>query len=128
MGEQPLKFNPSLVEEAERNFSILQISERQEKITTEIAKVLRMYLGLNLEVLQGMINKTLIDWQEENYKPMEYFETASPDDRIAVVEKLFATLNKKYLSSMIDENATQMSLDSALDNAFIFYQERHAYR
>jgi hypothetical protein len=87
-----------------------------------------MYLGLSLEVLQGMINKTLIEWQEENYKPMEYFETATPADRIPVVEKLFEVLNKKYLSSMIDKNVNQMTLDSAIDNAFIFYQERHAYR
>ncbi|MHA2089784.1 MAG: hypothetical protein ACW98K_02895 [Candidatus Kariarchaeaceae archaeon] len=128
MGEQPLKFQSDLIEEAERNFSILQVSEKQERITIEIAKVLRMYLGLSLEVLQGMINKTLIEWQEENYKPMEYFETATPADRIPVVEKLFEVLNKKYLSSMIDKNVNQMTLDSAIDNAFIFYQERHAYR
>ncbi len=128
MDSDPIKFQPSMIKEAEKDFSQLHITERQERIAEEIAKILHMYLGLGVDLLRGMINKTLIDWQLDNYKPLELFETATPEDRIEFFEKLSKTLNEKYLSPMLDENVTQMALDSAIENAFIFYQDKHAYR
>ena len=128
MDNDPIKFQPSMIKEAERDYSELHLSERQERITEEIAKILNMYLSLGVDLLRGMVNKTLIDWQVDNYKPMEHFETASPEERIDVVEKLFKTLNKKYLSPMLDENVDQLALDNAIEYAFIFYQDKHAYR
>ncbi|MHA2252448.1 MAG: hypothetical protein ACXAD7_18925 [Candidatus Kariarchaeaceae archaeon] len=128
MANEPIKFQPSLVKEAEQDFGKLHTSETQDRIVIEIAKILNMYLGLSVDLLTGMVNKTLIDWQEENYKPIEYFETSTPEERIPVVDKILEALKNKYLSSMIDESVSQMALDSAIDNAFIFYQDRHAYR
>jgi len=110
-----IKWNNSVVLNAEEEYSQIQIDPEGRQIVELVANLLCEYIAMRKMAMKGFCWRSIVKWQKEHSRPISDLATMNPSQRISIMKSLLvdleATLNdvlrNKEMKSVITDGITK---------------------
>ena len=121
-----IEFKKEAVEQAEQDFSRLQLHPAQRRNVEQMCGVISSHIGLSPLATKGFFWKALKEWQVKNKKPAEIIVKVSPEERAKIVKEVYGIMEEKYLANILKHFEDRRKLHEAMEAAYQYFYE-HFY-
>ena len=122
-----LTWNERVVNEAEEEYSRLQVAPAQTQIVVLMADLLCSFIPLKKLAMKGFAWRAIIKWQKDNHRPLTDLETIPPAQRLSAAKDIFANLEAS-LKAVLHNKERESIISEAMSKAMKFYKENAANR
>lgn len=113
---------------AQSTIKYMQSDKMQKRLMADLAEIISKKSKIPLMLTKGFILRSLLSWQEKTDLTIEDTETSlnsTPPERISQIKEILSIFHLQAQKIILESQ--EDDLNTAVQNAIMFYEENYAY-